>query len=83
MSAKDWFVVGTSQTPLLERRVVMTIVIAPDDVRTGLCRSTVASVTQFEQLFPAHVGRLDVRAWFMWGKNRLIDMIHTPEQCAS
>lgn len=83
MAAKDWVVVSTNQTPPPERQVVLPVIIAPDDARTGLCRSTVTSVAQFEQLFPGHVGRLDVRAWFMWGKNRLIDVIHTPEQRAS
>lgn len=83
MAAKDWIVVSTGQTPPLERRVVLPVVIAPDDVRTGLCRSTVTSLAQFEQLFPGHAGRLDVKAWFMWGTNRLVDVIHTPEQRTS
>jgi hypothetical protein len=63
-------------------RVSSTVIIAPDAMREGLCRTVVDSIRAFEMAFPNQdvEKRYEVHEFFRCGANRYMNIIHAPEQ---
>ena len=78
----DGFTIEVTRLVPENSRVSSTVIIAPDSMREGLCRTPVDSIREFETMFPNQdiEKRYEVYEFFRWGTNRYMNVIHAPEQ---